>query len=73
MSENQEAVKTEESKPAPAYRYVVSVRFKMCIRDRDEDEQQCHGESTLKLFNRNRDLFQNLRQHGFCLSVRSEA
>lgn len=28
MSENQEAVKTEESKPAPAYRYVVSVRFK---------------------------------------------
>ena len=28
MSENQEAVKTEEVKPVPAYRYVVSVRFK---------------------------------------------
>ena len=28
MSENQEAVKTEEAKPVPAYRYVVSVRFK---------------------------------------------
>ena len=28
MSENQETVKTEEVKPVPAYRYVVSVRFK---------------------------------------------
>ena len=52
---------------APAFKIIASQLNEN--QTEDEDQQQRHGESTLKLFNRNRDFFQDLRQYGVRLPI----
>ena len=52
---------------APAFKIIASQLNEN--QTEDEDQQQRHGESTLELFNRNRDFFQDLRQYGFRLPI----